>query len=149
MPNLFTLLRSHPRMVLAAIAAAGSLATSGCIGYKPGGNMASDDLFTYWSTPHMPQTVTLIDTRTGEKMWTYEIPVGQQLVMRFYGDTTPGANLTDTMRWEVMDVGDKFGSLDNILPVPGRFARRVDVEVRPTPEQAPETTSATAADSPK
>ncbi len=114
---------------------------SGCIGYSPGGNMASNDEYTYWSTPHLPQTVTLIDTRTGEKIWTYEIPVGKQLVMHFYTDEYPGANFTDSMRWDIMDVETSFGHMKNEMPVPGHFARRVDVEVRPSPEAAPPSTT--------
>lgn len=121
-----------------ALAIAGSgLLMSGCIGYKPGGNMASDDTFTYWSTPHTPTTVTLVDTRTGERFWTYEIPVGKELVCKFYTDTNPGTQFPDTMRWEILDVGDNFGELHNLMAVPDKFARRVDWEVRPSPEAAP------------
>ncbi len=95
----------------------------------------------------MPQTVTLVDTRTNEKMWTYEIPVGKELVMKFYKNTAPGEHLSDSMRWEVMDVEKTSGPLDNVLPVPDQFSRRVDVEVRPTPEQPPADAEASAAGS--
>lgn len=142
MPNFFNRLR--PRMLLLSIVAAG-LAASGCVGYHPGGNMQSEDTFTYWSTPHMPHTVTLVDTRSGEQLWTYEIPVGKQLVMKFYKDTTPDAHLSDSMRWEIMDVEKTGGRLTNVLPVPDRFSRRVDVEVRPTPESAPPAEAVSAA----
>ncbi|MCC6676125.1 MAG: hypothetical protein IT436_03175 [Phycisphaerales bacterium] len=144
MPNLLTFLCFRPRALLVSLAAAGSLAAMGCVGYHPGGNLQSEDTFTYWSTPHMPQTVTLVDTRTNEKMWTYEIPVGKELVMKFYKDTSPGEHLSDTMRWEVMDVEKTSGPLDNVLPVPDQFSRRVDVEVRPTPEQPPADAEASA-----
>lgn len=141
MPNLLSFSRPA-RMLVLGLAAAGAVAAAGCVGYHPGGNMQSEDTFTYWSTPHMPQTVTLVDTRTGEKIWTYEIPVGKELVIKFYADQNPGAHLSDTMRWDVKDVESKYGRLPNVLPVPDHFSRRVDVEVRPGPEPAPATADA-------
>lgn len=141
MPNPLSSHLNFARRLWMGAAVAALAMSAGCVGYHPGGNLQSEDTFTYWSTPHMPQTVTLIDTRTNERIWTYEIPVGKQVVMRFYKDTSPGAYFSDTMRWEVMDVETTGGSLDNILPVPNQYSRRVDVEMRPGPEQAPASTA--------
>ena len=63
-----------------------SLALSaGC--YYEGGPLRSIDRVTYVSTSWSPKTVTLIDTRTGESMWSVDIPVGQQLVIDFNAET--------------------------------------------------------------
>lgn len=122
--------RSVLRCSAALFGLAGAL-LGGCIGYDPGGNMTSQDLFTYPSTPNWPQTVRLVDHRTGEVVWTAEVPVGQQLVMRFYEETDTGnPDYTAIMRWEMMPLGTRFGELNNAIPVPDKHSRRVDTYVR-------------------
>ena len=54
--------------------------------YAPGGNpfFNSPDSATTWeSTEEFPKNITLIDTRSGEKIFVMEIPVGKQLVIDF------------------------------------------------------------------
>lgn len=120
---------------IAAASLAAALSGAGCSTYVPGGSGFSDDAFTYASTEHVPQSVALIDTRTGQTIWTYEIPVGRQLTVRFEKNINPDNVLTpDEMYWEEMDAGTHHGYLDNSILVPGHNARRIDVITRPAPE---------------
>ncbi len=117
-----------------AAAATGLLALTlaGCVpGYYAGGSLASLDLYTYESTPDYPQTVTLVDTSTGEKIWSVDIPVGKQLVIRFAENKAKGdKSRPDVMRWEIMQRDTTSGVLDNSIPVPPAWQRRVDVTLR-------------------
>ncbi len=111
-----------------------ALAASGCSYYRPGGHgFSNDGPYTYYSTAHMPQTLTLKDTRTDEVLWTVEAPVGTQLVVRFARGSGEGPR-PDVMRWEIMPLGQQWGSLDNEMPVPPASARLIEASLRPTPE---------------
>ena len=122
-------------LTLAALAL--GLSLGGC-GYKPGGNSISQDEFTYISEPFLPITLQLIDTRTGEVFWEYEIPVGKQLTFRFFPNKEPkNAYTPDLMRWELFDKPTGHGGLRNTMLVPPSTARRVDYFTRETPEFAP------------
>ncbi|HLO42146.1 MAG TPA: hypothetical protein VK176_14060 [Phycisphaerales bacterium] len=117
--------------------AAGAVSTSGCATYKPGGDGVSRDAFTYTSTSHAPKSLQLKDTRTGEVLWTYEIPVERELVVRFYqGRNRDNIEMPDEMRWEEWEKGRQHGSLENKMPVPEAEYRRIDVTVR-KPEPSP------------
>lgn len=120
-----------------ALAAAVLLTSTGC--YSIGGVPASRDKFQYESHPLMPATVTIVDTRTGEAVWSMDVPVGQKLAIRFYDgreadDATP--TLPALMRWQVVDIGDGAGSLKNEVAVPMATARKVNYELREGPEYA-------------
>lgn len=103
--------------------------------HDEGGSGASDDKMVYVSRPHDPKTITLIDTRTGEALWTMDVPVGRKLVIDFEpgkaGDTP---DRPDLMRWELMPEADILGRLDNAMPVPTADSRRIDVTLRNGPE---------------
>lgn len=122
--------------------AAAFLVAGGCgLAYRPyydeGGSGASIDEFTYVSRPHSPKTVTLVDTRTGETLWTTDVPVGKQLVIRFYKDEAPdNAYTPDMMRWGVFEAGQRWGRKGNEMLVPPTHSRRIDLDVRPEPEFA-------------
>ncbi len=47
------------------------------------GGCQEGEKYVYKSTPHVPETVTLINTTTGEQVWSYDIPAGQELTVRF------------------------------------------------------------------
>ncbi|MEL6498754.1 MAG: hypothetical protein AAFZ67_14135 [Planctomycetota bacterium] len=120
-----------------ALAAAVLLTSAGC--YSIGGVPASRDKFHYESHPHMPATVTILDTRTGEAIWSMDVPVGRKLALRFYDsreadDATP--NLPALMRWQVVDIGKSASSLRNKVAVPLATARKIDYELREGPEYA-------------
>ncbi|KAA0217282.1 MAG: hypothetical protein DYG94_01390 [Leptolyngbya sp. PLA3] len=109
----------------------------GCM-YRPGGAMMSLDRFTYESTVYEPKTLTLIDTRTSEVLWTMEVPVGQRVTVEFYENKSKGyADYPDVMRWEVQ----KADALDSVLrsqiSVPDRWSRRLDMTLREVPEFYP------------
>lgn len=101
---------------------------------SPGGSFYSDDRFTYVSNSWQPWTVSVIDTRTGETLWSVDVPVGQQLVIAFIKGTGPNERLPDMMQWGLMEAGRSSGSLPNLIPVPGRTARRTEPTLRPVPE---------------
>ncbi len=116
-----------------------SLVLGGC--WTPGGTRGwSPDSYTYESFSYAPQTVTVKDVRTGETLWTYDIPVGMQLSFKFHKDARSDIdpNFPDLMKWDVWEVGTRFGQPRNELAVPGARDRMVDVTVRKSPE-LPET----------
>lgn len=120
-----------------ALAAAMLLTSVGC--YSIGGMPASRDKFQYESHPLMPATVTILDTRTGEAVWSMDVPVGQKLAIRFYDsreadDATP--TLPALMRWQVVDIGDGAGSMKNEVAVPMATSRKISYELREGPEYA-------------
>ena len=124
------------RRVLGVVAAAGLM--SGCYVYTETGRGVSLDAQTYISTTWEPKTVQLIDTRTGEVMWEYELAVGKQLTVRFYADKEPSNTYTpDLMRWEVWDEPTSGGKLTNTMLVPPSSARRIEWFLRDTPEMPP------------
>ena len=105
--------------------------------HDEGGSGESDDKFVYVSYPHQPKTVTVVDTRTGDSLWTMDVPVGSKLVINFEPDKSEGTpDRPDLMRWELMNDTDLTGRLDNAMPVPAPGARRVDVTLRASPERA-------------
>ncbi|MDX2116710.1 MAG: hypothetical protein SFY96_00845 [Planctomycetota bacterium] len=114
------------------------LTLAGCNTYKPGGALQSHDTFTYYSEAHLPVTITVVDSRTQEAIFVNEVPVGKQLVIRFYDKMFPENQVRPAgMRWEVMPLGERGGELDSVMAVPGRDARRVDVTYRKAPEYPP------------
>lgn len=119
-------------LLLGAIASL-PLIAGGCW-YSQGGTGFSKDEHVYVSTAWRPWTVTLVDTRTGEAVWSADVPVDQQLVVRFRKGDGPSDELPDMMDWGLMDAGEWYGNRDNRLPVPGRDARLLKPTLRPTPE---------------
>lgn len=123
------------RLVNAVLVLAAAFSLLGCTaGYHPHGQGRSNDTFTYISTSHEPKTITLVDTRSGEKLWTCEIPVGQQLVVRFLDDERAESRGWDTMKWRLMPAWTAWGTLDNAMSVPPNTARRIDMTLRKGPE---------------
>ncbi len=130
-----TRLRTRPiaRRLLLAGACAMLTTLGGCF-YNEGGPGYTADIHTYVSNAWRPWTVTLVDTRTGESVWSVDIPVDQQLVVRFRKGKGPTDELPDMMDWGLMDAGTKYGHRNNRLPVPGSDARLLKPTLRPTPE---------------
>ena len=131
--------RSKRTRTLAALALAGLAlaALPGCYygGWHEGGDHASNDKHVYLSTEWQPKTVKLLDTRNGEMMTSWEVPVGKQLCIQFFQTLNKDDPLYPSiMKWEIMKAGRTGGTLSNSMPVPGQSARRLDVELRPVPE---------------
>lgn len=124
-----------------AVLGIGLGAAGGCFGpYTPGGPMASLDQFTYVSTEWQPVTVTVIDTRTMDEIWTTDVPVGQKLTVRFYKDKSEGdPDFPDVMRWEFEESNTSVKSmLANQIAMPSRGARRINVTYRDAPQYHPD-----------
>lgn len=129
----------------------GLLAISGCgptSPYRPfydeGGSGASIDQYTYVSRPYEPKTISIVDTRTGEVVISFDIPVGQQLTINFEDkEVNADKYMSGMMKWAMQPAGDRHGSLRNRVDVPPPSARRIDMEIRQGPEiAAPPTASA-------
>jgi hypothetical protein len=121
------------RLLAAASLATAALFAGGC--YFPGGSMQSGGASTYESTPYFPMTITIRNTVTQEDIWTCDVPVGQQLVIWFNpNERENDALLPDTMDWDLMAAGTRYGGLDNSLPVPSASCRAVIVTKRKGPE---------------
>ncbi len=106
----------------------------GC--WSPGGTRGwSPDSYTIESSSMIPQTWSLKDTRTGETLFSYDIPVGRQLVVKFHKNHTPeDAAYPDLMKWDDWEIGTRFGSPEKELAVPPASARLIEVSVRKSPE---------------
>jgi hypothetical protein len=122
---------------LAAAAALATLAIAGACsvpGFYEGGSRASNDLHVYVSRPHSPKTVSLVNTVSGETIWSVDIPVGQQLVVRFYDNQYKDPINSAQMNWDLMKETTSFHELKNQMPVPASAYRRLDMELRSEPE---------------
>lgn len=124
--------RRNTTALAALLLAAGALTSTAC--HYQGGPRYSADRFTYESSSWYPKTVSLIDTRTGQTVWTVDIPVGEQLVVGFSRGTGPNEFNTDEIVWGLMPAGQRFGTRDNRMPCPPSGVRRLDVALRPAPE---------------
>lgn len=114
------------------------LAPAACHG--PGGALMpyTGATQSYPSSESMPQTVRLVDVRTGEVFFEKDIPPGEQLTFDFItGGGDDPVHTPDLMRWQLWPVGTKYGKLRNSMSVPNAASRRVDVYVRRGMEYAP------------
>lgn len=120
-------------LLLAALPLGGCWAPGGTHGFV----RESD---TFESTVDMPQTVTLIDRRTGETLWSYDVPVDMQLSLKFSEDANKEVDpaFPDLMKWDIWERGTMFGNPANQLPAPNKASRFLDVKLRKRPE-LPET----------
>src|SRR5947207_5919826 len=114
---------SFRKLFTAVVAPAGAAAlacvvAAGC--YSEGGSGLSLDEHTYYSTSWQPKTVYLKDTRTGEVIWSVDVPVGKQLTVKMEkGMGTKDGMTPDLMVWDIFDQGKTAGVLNNSVPVPG------------------------------
>lgn len=120
------------RRLLTLVCLSASALVGGC--NSPGGQGFSSDRFVYQSDEWQPWTVSLIDTRTGENVWSVDVPVGKQLVMGFRKGVGPNEFKPDMMYWGITENGRSVSRQSNLLPVPGSMSRRLEPVLRPTPE---------------
>ena len=114
-----------------ALAAVGALAIAGCHTPKGGWMPFSGGSHTYASYETRPVTVSIVDVRTMERIFTMNVPPGKQLTLDFkLGEGDDPVYNPDLMRYEVFDLGTETGKLRNILNVPPANARRIDVSYR-------------------
>ncbi len=127
----------RPTLAIAVLAAPFILA--GC--RTEGGMSYSADSYTFISRTWEPKTISVIDTRTGETVWTLDLPVGKQLNMKFMRGTGPNEYYPDEIQWRVVEAGrTSISSNTSRLPCPPSDARRLEWVERATPEM-PETVS--------
>ena len=139
-------MRAIAKTLTLGLGLAASVAAVGVLGgcdlfnsQKPGGRLASLDQHTYISTEWSPKTVTLVDVRTLEEIWSADVPVGQKLVIRFYPNKSKdNIHNPDAMRWQIYPAGQTASLLDNQMPVPAPESRRIEWELRAVPEYAPD-----------
>jgi hypothetical protein len=127
-----------PSSGLPSISVLSLLLLVGC--YAPDGGVAPSTGrgFTYISTPYMPLTVTIVDTRTEEPFFVMAIPPGQQLTFKFLdGEGDDSTWTPDRMQWELFPEKSGFGQLSNQLTCPPAHVRRIDLTLRPAPEDPP------------
>jgi hypothetical protein len=119
--------------VLALAASVGLL--GGCFGN-------STDSYPYVSRTFSPKTIVLVDTRTSDELWRYDLGVGNSMKISFHEGDEDNIIMPDEMRWSV-----KSGQSDKVIakgemPCPPEGVRRIDWYERPTPEyprpEAPE-----------
>jgi hypothetical protein len=125
------------RRSLAAGLIAAALVAGGCRSttFTPRGDGFSNDRFTYASTSMSPKTVTLVDTRTDETLWSLDVPVGEKLTIKFE-EVIDGENpvYPDVMEWVVQPMQRNSWRGKQSMLVPGSEARLIEMTLRPTPE---------------
>ncbi|MCC6426955.1 MAG: hypothetical protein IT435_09045 [Phycisphaerales bacterium] len=115
--------------ICACMALAAQFGLTACSPYQSGGAGRTADSFGYPSTSLNPQSLQLRDTRTGEVLWTYDIPIDRKIAISFAADRNKEQNpaMPDEMCWAEWPIDQNYGSLDNRMPVPGPLYRRLDV----------------------
>ena len=111
------------------------LVIGGC--HSPGGGWMpyTGGSTTYQSTEIRPASVTLVDTRTDEVVFSMDVPAGKELTVQFFdGEGDDSVYTPDLMRYYVFDLGTRTGKLQNAMSVPPAMARRLDVNYRSWPE---------------
>jgi hypothetical protein len=111
---------------IAACLALAALALGGC---------AIKEKHVYKSTPDMPMSVSIVNWTTGEQVWSRDIPVGEQLVLRFL-DSDPIAHERgyEEMSWVMHPIGSEDPKVKNRMRVPPSQSRRIETTLRPAPE---------------
>ncbi len=125
-----------PRLKGAIGLALATAALAGC-GYRSGGQGWKDSSETWKSTEFLPVTLTLIDVRSGEEVWTQDVPVGYQIVTRFItGGGTDRVERPDRLEYQTFQNGTHFGKLRSAIAVPPANSRRWEITYRQGPEYA-------------
>jgi rhodanese-related sulfurtransferase len=105
--------------------------TTGC--YRPQGGLMpyTGAASTYISYETQQKSVQIIDVRSGDVVFSMDIPAGKQLTMDFVEDEGDDPVLSpDLLRYEIFDAGKKTGKLHNVMSVPPAHSRRIEVQVR-------------------
>lgn len=129
-PNTIAGLRRTGLLASVAIAAS---SLGGCMpGHYAAGYSNAGDI--YQSTTWEPKTITLFDTRTGETVWSVDVPVGQQIMVKFSEGTGPNEYRPDEIRWELAPIGRRIVTPNNRQPCPPSHSRRIEMTLRDAPE---------------
>ncbi|MFI4892157.1 MAG: hypothetical protein ACIAS6_03845 [Phycisphaerales bacterium JB060] len=123
-------MQTRPRLAhLAALALAATAST-----LLLGGCYSSSDSYPYVSKTWTPKTFVLVDSRTGDELWRYDLAVGNKMKIRFFEGDTDDRVMPDEMRWEVVSIetGDLLEKDE--MPCPPQGVRRIDWYLRDAPE---------------
>jgi len=96
---------------------------SGCTTYN--------ETVTYNSDAMSPKTISLIDTASGETVWTIDIPAGQKLDLKF--DKRPSVaeeDGFDIMTWTLSKAATDPKGRTNTVRVPPPSQRRTEMTLR-------------------
>ncbi len=101
-----------------------------------GGNMSSDDSYTYVSTAYEPLTITLYDNRDNEPLWTVDVPIGSKVSLKFLKNKAKEGTTRrpDIMQWVIYDQQRRTARYDNTMAVPAAESRLMRVSLRNGPE---------------
>jgi hypothetical protein len=113
--------------------------TPGCYAPNNGGGVFSHTggPTTYYSSEISQKTITIVDVRTDEVVFSVDLPAGKQLTFQFdEGAGDDPVMRPDLMRYEIMDIGTTSGKLKSSQTVPNAASRKVDVDVRQRVEYA-------------
>lgn len=115
------------RVAALGVAALALASMSGCLFF-------SNDTYPYVSQTWSPKTVTLVDSRTGQELWRYDLPVDTKMRILFEDGDKKNREFPDEMRWEVRSTtGGSFKDQGRV-PSPPEGVRRIDWYLRPGPE---------------
>ncbi|MBX3409259.1 MAG: hypothetical protein KF859_05170 [Phycisphaeraceae bacterium] len=118
------------RTAAQAIALAATLV---CLGSLPA--CSHQEVYTYRSVPDWPQTISLVNTATGETVWTCEVPVGQRLDMSFKYRAARANELGyDELTWTLVGTDTIPTGRRSTLRVPPPASRKLVTTLRPIPE---------------
>jgi len=95
----------------------------GCSANFPYGMSLNRHNFT--STHHMPMRLELMDTITGETVWSLDVPVGEEAIVEFENPDTwqasqRGAAPAEEVRWDIVDPDAKLADLQHSQELSGR-----------------------------
>ena len=123
-------------MIFALPMVLASTLLGGCSNLSGMGLSGSYDDFVFASDAMSPKTVSLVDTRTKQTVWSMEVPVGRQIKISFSAGTDPKVYMPDTMRVTEGKANTNAREFLTRIPCPGPESRRLDWALRSTPEIA-------------
>lgn len=121
-------MKMHARVLVVGFLNAATLITgvamlSGCSTYN--------ETYKYDSDAMSPKTISLLDTSSGETVWTIDVPVGQKLELKF--EKRPNVaeeDGFDTMVWTLSKAATDPKGRPNTVRVPPPSQRRLEMTLR-------------------
>lgn len=126
----------RPIVLLAAV----TLFTGGCTHFPYGMSL---DKHNFVSTPHMPLTLTLVDTYSGDTVWSLDVPVNKMAVVNFdhsdhWTAAQPAALPAKKIKWDIFEPDRRYGFLKNEQKLSGNpVLLKVSIREKGDEEPAP------------
>lgn len=123
-------------MRLMGLMIVGGLLSGGCTHFPTGSSL---DKHMYVSTPEMPLSLKLLDTSTGEVVWSLDVPIYKKAVIDLDHDDkwtpaqTPHIPATE-IKWGIFEPDSRFGQLENSQKLSGNPVL-LKVSIREAEEQ--------------